>query len=63
MNYAALTVEYSQSARNGEAIVATLEGQYLSIISRISTIDYVAEGYTLPIKKTFVRADSATALR
>jgi hypothetical protein len=63
MNYAALTVEFSQSVRNEEAAVASLEGQYLAVVARITTTNYTAEGYTLPLKKTFVKTDSATALR
>lgn len=63
MSYAALTVEFSQSVRNAGSAVAVLEGQYLAAIARTTTIDYIAEGYALPIAKTFVRAESPTALR
>lgn len=63
MSYAALTVEFSQSVKNDEASVAVLEGQYLDTVARITTTDYIAEGYVLPITKTFVRSKSATALR
>lgn len=63
MNYAALTVEYSQSVRNKEAEIAKFESKYLSAIARIATTDYIAEGYVQPINKTFVRTNSATALR
>lgn len=63
MNYAALAVEFSQSARNEEAAVATLEGTYLAVVSRITTTDYIAEGYVLPHTKKFVQMKSPTALR
>ena len=63
MSYAALTIEFSQSARDGESAVAVLEGRYLEAVGRITATDYLAEGYTLPVKKTFVKAKSATALR
>lgn len=63
MSYAALTIEFSQSVRNDESAVATLEGQYLSTVARTTTTDYTALGYAMPIAKTFVPAKSATALR
>ncbi len=63
MSYAALTVESSQSVRDDESVVAVLEGRYLAVVARITTIDYTTEGYVLPIAKTFVRAESTTALR
>lgn len=63
MSYAALTVEFSQSVRDGESAVAVLEGRYLKSVGRITATDYLAEGYALPVKKTFVKAESTTALR
>lgn len=63
MSYAALTIEFAQSVKNDEASVATLESQYLAAIARITTTNYVAEGYVIPSVETFVRARSATALR
>ncbi|MDO8566594.1 MAG: hypothetical protein Q7R58_00380 [bacterium] len=63
MSYAALTVEFSQSVKNNESTVAVLEGRYLKAVERIATTDYLAEGYALPVAKTFVRAQSTTALR
>lgn len=63
MSYATLTVEFSQSVKNDESAIAVLEGQYLAIVARISTIDYVAEGYSIPKSKIFVKVDSSTALR
>lgn len=63
MSYAALTIESSQSVKNDEAVVATLESQYLAIVARTTATDYLAEGYALPIAKTFVPAKSMTALR
>jgi len=63
MNYAALTIEFSQSVRDDESVVATLEGQYLSVVSEITRIDYSLAGYALPVAKIFVPAESVTALR
>lgn len=63
MSYAALTIEFSQFVKNGESAVAVLESRYLETVARITATDYVAEGYTLPVAKTFVRAESTTALR
>ncbi len=63
MNYAALTVEFSQSVRNEESMIAKLEWQYLAAVSGISKTDYINNGYALPLK-TFVRIEkSTTALR
>ena len=63
MSYAALTVEFSQSVRNDEATVAVLESKYLSSVSEITSIDYIAAGYAQPINKLFVQVKNATALR
>ncbi|MFA5744836.1 MAG: hypothetical protein WC887_01340 [Candidatus Paceibacterota bacterium] len=63
MSYAATTIEFSQSVRNDESMVATLEGQYLSVVSEITNTNYVADGYTVPVAKIFVPAKSTTALR
>lgn len=63
MNYAALTVEFSQSVKNDEAALAILESEYLASISRIQSIDYRTLGYTTPTTKIFVPAASVTALR
>lgn len=63
MSYATLTVEFSQSVKNDEAVVAALEGDYLTSLARMTNTDYVAEGYSKPIRKSFVRAESMTALR
>lgn len=63
MSYATLTVEFSQSVRNGEAAVAVLENRYLNNINNITTADYSAAGYSLPTAKIFVPAKSVTALR
>ncbi|MCX6787370.1 MAG: hypothetical protein NTY93_02500 [Candidatus Kaiserbacteria bacterium] len=63
MNYAALTIEFSQSVRNDESTVATLEGQYLSAVAQITNTNYAAAGYALPFTKIFVPAKSVTALR
>jgi hypothetical protein len=63
MSYAALTIEFSQSVRNDESAVAMLEGQYLSEVASITSTDYAAAGYVLPIAKIFVSKKSVTALR
>lgn len=63
MSSAVLTVEFSQSVKNDIATVALLEKQYLATIAHITEINYIAEGYAKPLTKTFVRAESVTALR
>jgi hypothetical protein len=63
MSYAALTIEFSQSVRNDEADVAALESQYLALVAQVTATDYSSAGYTTPVSKTFVREQSATALR
>jgi len=63
MSYAVLTVEFSQSVKNDEAAVATLESDYLAGVSRITRTDYAAAGYAKPLFKVFVRAQSVTTLR
>ena len=63
MSYAALTVEFSQSVRNGGAVVATLEQQYFTVMAHIAKTDYAAAGYVTPSIKVFVPAKSVTALR
>jgi hypothetical protein len=63
MSYAATTIEFSQSVRNDESVVATLEGHYLSVVSEITNTDYAADGYVVPVAKIFVPAKSTTALR
>ena len=63
MSYAALTVEFSQSAKNKEAAVAALEAKYLASVTRVTMTDYRAEGYAKPARWIFVPARSVTALR
>ena len=63
MSYAALTIEFSQSVKNDESVVATLEKNYLSTVADITTTNYVAAGYSLPVATVFVPAKSVTALR
>lgn len=63
MSYAASTVEFTQSVRNNESIIAQLESQYLSSVADMTNLDYVAIGYAKPLTKTFIRSQSATALR
>lgn len=63
ISYAALTVEFSQSLRNDEAVVAELEARYLARVAEINTIDYRTQGYSKPLAQHFVTADRGTALR
>ena len=63
MSYATLTVEFSQSVKNNEATVATLESEYLSVVANITNTDYALQGYTQPLAKLFVPTKSVTALR
>jgi|SRR3989338_1315521 len=63
MSSAVLTVEFSQSVKNDEAVVAVLEARYLASVARITNTNYLAEGYAAPIAKRFVKAKSVTALR
>lgn len=63
MSYAALTIEFSQSVRNDEASVASLEARYLAGVASITSTDYAAAGYTKPVAQVFVQAESSTALR
>ncbi|MFZ1075461.1 MAG: hypothetical protein WAN50_03750 [Minisyncoccia bacterium] len=63
MSYAALTVEFSQSVRNDEAAVATLESQYLDGVQQVTGTNYLAEGYVKPNSEVYVRAESGTSIR
>jgi hypothetical protein len=63
MSYAALTMEFSQSVRSDESAVARLEAEYLTRVAAITDTDYASLGYAKPASLTFVRAESATALR
>ncbi len=63
MSYAAMTVSFSQSVKDGEAAVALLESQYLISIANIENADYHAAGYTTPLATHFVPSTSVTALR
>ncbi|HUY62203.1 MAG TPA: hypothetical protein VMV50_00185 [Candidatus Paceibacterota bacterium] len=63
MSYAALTIEFSQSVRNDESKVATLEAQYLATVAKITDTDYATAGYAKPVAEVFVPAKSVTALR
>ena len=63
MSYAALTVEYSQSVRSSEAVVATLESKYLAHVAEITSTNYSTLGYAKPSNQTFVPTQSGTARR
>lgn len=63
MGYAALTIEFSQSVRNEESVVAELEATYLARVKDVTVLDYRAAGYVKPISETYVPAKSVTALR
>lgn len=63
MSYARLTMEFSQSVKNDEAVVAVLENRYLAAVARITSTDYVAAGYVTPRREIFIPAQNVTALR
>lgn len=63
VSYAALTVEFSQSVKDDKATVATLESEYLTGVAHITSTNYAAEGYAIPVAQIFVRVESVTALR
>ncbi len=63
MNYAALTVSFSQSVKNDEAVVAKLESQYLASVNQITNTNPALAGYEQPVAQVFVPAKSVTALR
>ena len=63
MSYGAFTIEFSQSVRNAQAAVATLEEEYLTAESHISIADYSALGYEKPLREFFVQEISGTARR
>lgn len=63
MSYATITVEFSQSVKNNETAVASLESKYLDNVNNIHGTDYVAAGYAIPSNKIFVPVKSVTALR
>ena len=63
MSYAALTVEFAQSVRSDEAVIATLEARYLGTVSAITDTDYPATGYTKPAVLVYVPKAPVTALR
>ena len=63
MSYATLTIEFSQSIKTDESNVAVLESQYLASVSQLTTTDYAADGYTVPLATVYVPTKSVTALR
>ncbi len=63
MNYAATTIEFSQSVRTNSSLIAELESKYLATVSDVTNIDYVRAGYVKPVAQMFVPARSTTALR
>lgn len=63
MNYAALTVEFAESARDKEASLAALENTYFSRLELVTNTNYVAAGYDKPVSQTFVSGAPLTALR
>lgn len=63
MSYASLTIEFSQSIKNDESAVATLEAQYLASVAQITTTDATAAGYAVPLARRYVPTTSVTALR
>lgn len=63
MSYGALTVSFSQSVRDDEASVATLESRYLAQVATITATDYASLGYERPAKEVFVPKAAVAALR
>lgn len=63
MTSATVTIGFSQSMKNDEAVVAELEAKYLASIATIQTIDYHLAGYVVPSTQIFVPTESVTALR
>lgn len=63
MSSAVLTIEFSQSVKDNEAIVAVLEARYLASVAEITAVNYLAEGYVPSRAKGFVKAENVAALR
>lgn len=63
MSYATMTVGFSQSLRDDEAAVASLESRYLADVSDVTSTDYAAQGYQKPSAELFVPKAPETALR
>jgi hypothetical protein len=63
MSYAAVTIDFAQSERTDEAVVAKLEARYLDAVAEVTGADYAALGYAKPSAETFVPTAPATALR
>lgn len=60
---ASLAIEFAQSIKTNESVVAKLEAEYLASIEAITMTDYSAGGYATPLAKTYVPGKSVTALR
>jgi hypothetical protein len=63
MSYATMTVGFSQSLRDDEAQIASLESRYLADVSSVTATNYAAEGYTKPVAELYVPKAPETALR
>lgn len=63
MSYASMTVGFSQSLRDDEASIASLESQYLDQLAAVNSTDYAALGYVKPSEQLFVPQAVQTALR
>ena len=63
MSYAALEVEFAQSVRTDESVVAKREAAYLAEVGQITSMDYLAAGYQKPSAEHFVAGVGDTALR
>lgn len=63
MSYATHTVGFSQSVRDDEAAIASLESQYLDQVSAVTATDYAAQGYDKPVAELYVPKAPETALR
>ena len=62
LSYATLEVQFSQSVKNDEASVATLDTQYLAALEAVTASNYVALGYAKPVAESFVPGAPETAV-
>jgi len=57
-----LEVQFSQSVKDDEASVATLDTQYLAALQAITSSNYLTLGYAKPVAESFVPSAPVTAL-
>ena len=56
-------LEVQRLSRENKAYQLELEARYLANVDRITTTDYLAEGYAIPLAQIFVPGKGVTALR